>query len=267
MRFIWQHERDPATGWEVRWRARNAWQCVLALILLELLITVWIRIAQHSPAPSNWLMAHEHSVQLAMRVFRAGLWLSVAYWFSGARSIRAFADSVALRRPTLVGWLGAWVAIAIAFLDQYGVAKGWTPSNPVVQRAYDAGGQHLFIFVVLVVSVGPFFEEVVLRGFLYSAFRQSYGRLLSTAIVLGVATFFHWGAMVHSVWTPLCLLLLWLFLCALREGTRNVWNCVLCHSVYNAAQTVPWLYYVLGLLLLLPYCARGNNVRGTATGT
>ena len=241
---------------KTKWTARGAWKCWLALILLEGLISIWLRIAQSHSVSANWLTLHEYTVQNAIKTFRVGLWLFVAYLFSGSSTIQNFVQSTGLsRRPNLLGWLGAWVVIGISFIDGLGVTKNLTSPNEVTRGFISHGGEALLFYVLFVISVGPFFEEVVMRGFMYQAFRGSYGRFLSTVLVVCVGAWFHWGAVIHSLWTPACLFSLWILLCAMREWTGSVWNCVLCHAAYNAAVTVNWPFYVVGMILLLPCCA------------
>jgi membrane protease YdiL (CAAX protease family) len=248
---------------ENNWKARNAWQCWLALVLLELVITIWLRIAQNNPASDNWLLTHEYSIQCALKVFRVGLWLSVAFWFSGAQSVRDFIQSTGLsQKPTLLGWWGAWIAIGIGFVCHFGVLKGWSSPDRVTRGFINNGGANLVFYVVFVISAGPFFEEVVFRGFLYRALRGSYGRFLSTVIVLCMVAWFHWSAVIHSSWTTACFSLLGILLCVMRERTGSVWNCVLGHAAYNAAGILTWPYYIVGMILLLPYCAYGSRSKG-----
>jgi membrane protease YdiL (CAAX protease family) len=247
---------SPQRSEQSSWTARNAWWCVLALILFELTISVGIRILQRSSTCASWLVVNEYAVQNAIKVFRAILWIVTAYWFSGLRSARRFFQHVGLsQQPTLLGWWGAWVGVGIALFDRFGGAKGWTSPHPISHGFYREGGQVLLFFVLYVISVGPFFEEVVLRGFLYRAFRGSYGWVACMLIVICVAVNFHWGAVSGSWFSAGCLISLWLLLCVLREWTGNVWNCVLCHAAYNATQVLIWPIYLAGMVVLLPLCA------------
>jgi len=99
-----------------------------------------------------------------------------------------------------------------------------------------------------------------MRGFLYRAFRGSYGRALSTALVICFHTYFHWGLVSRSLYTLVYLSLLQVLLCMTRERTGNVWNCILCHSAYNAAVGVNWATYFIGMILLFPFCVRSTQV-------
>jgi membrane protease YdiL (CAAX protease family) len=212
--------------------------------------------SENNSAFRDWIDARYYSVHLGFQVFGALSWLVIAYFLSAARSIHCFATKAGLsRRPTLFGWWCAWGAIGIAFLDRYAGAKGLTSPNPVASGFYVHGGWHDLFYVFFVVSLGPFYEEVVLRGFLYSAFRRGYGWIASTLVVLCVTAYFHKGAVSGSFWTALCLGSLWVLFCQVRERTPSVWNCVLCHAAYNAVQVFAYPVWVAGMLFLLPVCA------------
>ena len=143
--------------------------------------------------------------------------------------------------------------MSIGFLALYGTYKQWIPPDQLSRDFFYQGGVAKWFFIIYGVLVGPFSEEVVRRGFLYRAFRGSYKPLLSTVFVLCVHAYFHWGLISHSLYTFSCLLLVEALLCFIREWTGNVWNCVLCHAVYNATQGLPWYVYTVGLIFYLPY--------------
>jgi membrane protease YdiL (CAAX protease family) len=190
-------------------------------------------------------------------VFRFWLWLLAAYLRSGARSVASFTRGLGLsQRPNLGGWLGACAAIAIALVDRHGGARGWTSPNPTARGFYGQGGWFLLFYVTYVTSAGPFFEEIVLRGFAFRGFRNGYGCLSSMVIVVAAGANFHLDAVARSLWTPICLISLWILLCGIIERTANLWNCVLCHAAYNAFQVFKWPVSVLGMLLILPFCMR-----------
>jgi membrane protease YdiL (CAAX protease family) len=239
------------------WNPRHAWLCALGLIALDVGIDFGLRAAfQTSEGFANWLKSHQYSVQNALTIFQAGMWLLIARRLSRNQSIRCFIQNAGLRHgPDLLGWGGAWVAIGIGMLDHYGVVKGWTSPNQVTRSFFYHSGKALEIYIFFAILVAPFYEEVVLRGFLYQAFRGGYGRLNSTLLVICVTSYFHWSAISNSLYTPMCLISLWILVCILREWTTSVWNCVLCHAAYNAAGTVTWQIYVVSMMLLLPYCA------------
>jgi membrane protease YdiL (CAAX protease family) len=171
------------------------------------------------------------------------LWLCVAYFFSSDSSVSNFIRNLDLhKRPSLHCLLGILVAVGIACVDWYGAERGWTSGRGNGGGFREVGGFQFLLYVIIGVCVGPIAEEVVLRGFLYRAFRGSYGVVMSTIPILAISAWFHWGEVTNSLWTPACLVSLWVMLCIIRERTRNIWNCVLCHAAYNSALMLFWLY-------------------------
>lgn len=73
-----------------------------------------------------------------------------------------------------------------------------------------------------------------MRGFLYRAFRESYGIAFTVAIIVMTATVTHWRVMRASPWLFLLLAVLQSILCLILEKTNKLWNCIACHVTYNA---------------------------------
>jgi len=111
---------------------------------------------------------------------------------------------------------------------------------PLTKPFIHQPGPEKYLLVILLL-VGPVFEEIIMRGFLYRAFRESYGIILSVSTMVLVTTLTHWGVMTASLWMFLLLAVLQAILCLILEKTRNLWNCIACHFVYNATVTSAWL--------------------------
>lgn len=80
-----------------------------------------------------------------------------------------------------------------------------------------------------------------MRGFLYRAFRDRYGIAFSMLTVAMAATISHVGVATASLTIFFLLTVLQVILCLLLETTRNLWNCILCHVLYNATLIGAWL--------------------------
>jgi len=238
----------------VKWKAKDGFVCALALIILSLIPDQILWFAyKNSPFCTNWLNAHSNLTQGGLLLIQSSLSLLTIFLFARTRSAQEFFVQVGINhQPTLPGWFAAWIAMGIGFLALYGTNKQWIPSNQLSNDFVSQGGIAKSFFIIYGVLVAPFSEEVVRRGFLYRAFRGSYKPLSSTLIVLCVHAFFHWGLISHSFYAFCCLLFVEALLCLIREWTGNVWNCVLCHVVYNATQGLPYIVCLTGLILLLP---------------
>jgi membrane protease YdiL (CAAX protease family) len=242
------------------WKARDAWLCVLTFACFEFVLRALLRFYFANPNTSHWLIAHEYSLQNATGVLRACVWIFAVYHFSHVQSSSDFIRRFGLhRRPSLFGWLSAWVALLIAFAAHYGSSKGLIPRNANLREMYSHGGDPLLFFLLFVISIGPFFEELALRGFLYGAFRGGYGKWPGIFIVTLVTLLFHGSKNYHSLYYVVCFGALWILLCIVRDQTTSLWNCVLCHSLFNASSTQKWPIYVAGMVFILIFCLEKKN--------
>jgi membrane protease YdiL (CAAX protease family) len=240
------------------WTSGQAWVCSLVLIALAIAAHGWFwSIARFSPTAGRWLGSS--AGQMCWGLLQIALWLVVAFWFARQRSLHAFLMDVGLRvKPTLSGWIGACSSLGIGFVANYGTQQHWIPQNHAYRAFYHSGPIWL-AWIAQIVVLAPFCEETTIRGFLYRAFRTSYGQTLSTILVLCVELYFHWRLVSHSLCMFACWAVFQVLMCQLRERTASTWNCILPHVAYNATQCLPWQACVIGTILLFPYCTRSAD--------
>jgi membrane protease YdiL (CAAX protease family) len=192
-----------------------------------------------SPTSKNWIRYHHLFVSSGLSATRAISWLFFTYLFSCTWSFFGFVEGVGLRRmPGRTLWWSVLIAVGIGLLNVYLVTSGWSPPDQH-ETSYHHQRAEIWLFhSVFISTLGPLYEEVTLRGFLYKAFRRSYGQVTSTVIVVGVTAYLHWNKSMQSAGALVCLFSLWTMLCILREKTNNVWNCVVCHAAYNFTLTL-----------------------------
>jgi membrane protease YdiL (CAAX protease family) len=221
---------------QTSWKAKDAWICLLLLGAWEFVSYGGLQFfVQTSPPFASWLSTHEVLATNAISFLSDGYGILIAFLCSRALSVRNFVSDAGLsRRPTLSGWPFACGVIVVAFLAHYGALNGWASGNPLGRFYHKIGGEAWSFFQLFAISVGPFSEEIILRGFLYRAFRGSYGIIVSIILIICVASYYHWDMVSHSLFSFTCLSLVQIFLCLIRERTQNTWNCVICHAVYNA---------------------------------
>ncbi|HJW38640.1 MAG TPA: CPBP family intramembrane glutamic endopeptidase [Candidatus Udaeobacter sp.] len=135
---------------------------------------------------------------------------------------------------------GLVLGLTGVFLARIELSPDFAEKYPLTKPFIHQPGPEKHLFTILVL-VGPVFEEIIMRGFLYRAFRESYGIPLSISIVVFAATLTHPGVMTASVWLFVLLAVVQVTLCLILEKTRNLWNCIVCHCVYNATLTSAWL--------------------------
>ena len=95
--------------------------------------------------------------------------------------------------------------------------------------------------MIILLLVAPVFEEIIMRGFLYRVFRESYGITLSVGIIALLGTIAHPGLVTASVWMFLLVAFMQVIICLILEKTRNLWNCIAFHIGYNATVALTWL--------------------------
>ena len=239
----------------VKWKARDGFLCVLAVVVMSFVTNqvLWF-LYRHNSASADWMNRHAYFTEGALMVVQGCLTFLTVLFFARSRSTHEFLAQVGLGSGfTILGWLAAWAGVGIGFLALYGTLKQWIPPDQTANDFYREGGWPKIFFIAYGVLLGPFFEEVFRRGFLYRAFRTSFNPVVSTIFVLGVHAYFHWGIISQAFYTFACLMLVEVLLCILREWTGNVWNCVLCHAAFNATQGLPKHVYIIALMLLLAY--------------
>ena len=92
----------------------------------------------------------------------------------------------------------------------------------------DPNGYELALIFVALVCLAPFVEEVLFRGFLFAAFRRTFGFWLGA---VGVSLLF---AVAHGqANVGIDVFVLSMFLCYLREKTDSLWPSIALHALKN----------------------------------
>lgn len=181
-----------------------------------------------------------------------------AFFITAAGGLAAFLVVVAFAHPkSLAGFLkvfefasirkgisyyalvaGVVLGLAGVFLTRIG---GVESSERYLTKPfiYQPGPEKHLLTILLL--VGPLFEEITMRGFLYRAFRERYGVSFSIFTIVVVAAITHLGVTTKSLSISLLLTVLQVILCLFLEMTRNLWNCIICHVLYNATLISAWL--------------------------
>jgi membrane protease YdiL (CAAX protease family) len=175
------------------WNAKHAWTFLLAVgvgVLLDQAV-FWI-LLQTRRGFADWAFKHSPIIDIAMTIFTYCWWLLFVFLCSKVKTVYNFVHGIGLnRRLTLSSWFYGWVAIGIGLLMHYGTIKGWgiQPSLTLGFGFYKLGGVYWLFFIISACVVAPIVEEMVMRGFLYRAFRGSYDIFLSIFLILCVHGF------------------------------------------------------------------------------
>lgn len=122
-----------------------------------------------------------------------------------------------------IGFIAAYTAV----LDATGL-ENLQPDQGITEEAI-LGGAGVAASVLMIVVIGPFAEEVVFRGFIFSALRDRLG--LGWALILSGAIFavFHVDPKVMLPIFVTGVLLAWLY-----HKTGSIWPPLVAHSLQNA---------------------------------
>jgi membrane protease YdiL (CAAX protease family) len=132
-------------------------------------------------------------------------------------------------------WLGKgyFAALAVVFLVNFltAVLSGDAPKseNPVLSLFADAPTWQIAVLGALVVFVGPFFEEIIFRGWLFGGLRKEWGD--TPALVLSSALF----ALIHGDAPGLIpLFCLGMIFGWVYRRSGSLWASILVHGFWNA---------------------------------
>jgi membrane protease YdiL (CAAX protease family) len=117
------------------------------------------------------------------------------------------------------------------------VSAGWAPpaaDAPSLTEFFGADAVGLTLTVLVVVVLGPFVEELLLRGVVLDALDRRFGRWW------GIAASAVAFALLHgSAWSLLPMTFLGLALGRLASRRRSLWPAVALHVAYNAVIVAP----------------------------
>lgn len=153
----------------------------------------------------------------------------------------------------MLGWSNGgfrwWVhpLIVIGFLILAGGLTVVVPEQEhEMMRILKSSREAVFVVAIMATFTAPLVEEVIYRGVLYSAFQRSVGVPAAFCLVTLLFAFVHVPQYYPSVATIVLLSLLSVTLTAMRVFSRNLWPCIVLHTVFNATQSLmlilePWM--------------------------
>lgn len=164
--------------------------------------------------------------------------LIAAAFFARTETLDSFWKGFGLdRKPSEYLWWGIICALAIRFSGHFVLIHGWSKgvSNYEINAFRTALGAERYFFLMPLLLLAPLFEESIYRGFVYKAFRGSYSLAVSVMLIIVWTANSHWQQYSISWIAAFELSLLTVVQCYLREKTDSLWDCILCHAVFNGS--------------------------------
>lgn len=224
------------TPLDIRWNARDA---IISLIFLTaVLVAVYYGSAQlfkvfgdreffNSSNITNMSFTVLYGIQVV-------LMLGVVWYFAILRKKSGLKD-LGLRYYSIIKtiWYSFVCLLAIflvsflyvfAMNSLFGIEAPASKIEVLVRNRSISGN----ILLVVVAVVAPFSEEIFFRGFLYSAFKKSWG--VNAALFLSSFLF----ALVHlEIYSFIPIMIIGWMLAYLFEKTKSLMPAIFLHGVYN----------------------------------
>jgi membrane protease YdiL (CAAX protease family) len=238
---------------EISWKASQGWLWIVAQLIWVFASTKGLLfVCRIVPGLAKLLIAHFVFYNAAVTVV-TDFWLVwAAYLFSKSKSISDFVYGLDLnKRPVWKDSFYILSAVCLGLVSVIGAMGGLTGGNWLSALYARQGGWIRLFDAIYVCSITPFAEEVAERGFLYRAFRGSYGMVLSIFLIVCWNIFVHWQIALHSFFSLGCYSLFAVLVCIVREKTGSIWNCIFFHAIYNAATSRQWTICIIVFLIFL----------------
>jgi membrane protease YdiL (CAAX protease family) len=128
----------------------------------------------------------------------------------------------------VIGIAAVFVALEALVSVYWGVGED---STNIMTDIYDTAVWPVLLWIAIV-AFAPFFEEPLIRGFLFEGFRRSrFGLVGAIFLTSLIWTCLHIGYNMYSLGAIFCF---GLVLGAVRYKTGSLWSTVLMHAFNNA---------------------------------
>lgn len=218
---------------DYQWTAKDAWKCIGIMVVVGfILLSLDLALYSYFPRFGRGGFGF-----FCRSLLHNSTYLLIAAYFARTETLRSFWQAFGLnRRPSDYVWFGLVCILTLRLFSHLmltsGTGKGvWL--HDVYWFTATTGAERYFYLVPLAL-LAPLFEEPIYRGFLYKAFRGSFGIGVSTALIVAWTAFTHWQYYSHSFLAAVVLSIWAVIQCHLREKSDSLWDCIICHMVFNA---------------------------------
>ncbi len=205
---------------------------VIAVILLVALLATDTLPLNDLNALSNLFQQHAGIIVAVSVIVNAVIGIGLMYLIVRARHGLGFRDYLGFRRTTVKMVLLALVAFGVYFGFELLVEKlsGSSGDSSIGFNFYDTSTWPVLVWLAVCI-VGPFYEEMWVRGFMFAGFIRSSLAVTGTLVV----TSLFW-AVQHVQYDWLSIGLIFVFGLALgyaRWKSDSIWPSIIMHVVNN----------------------------------
>jgi tetratricopeptide (TPR) repeat protein/membrane protease YdiL (CAAX protease family) len=139
--------------------------------------------------------------------------------------------------------IGCIIGVGSYFWDLMSPSHSFSPSlqrqpvEPVYQMAFTPGSQQILAFVLLVL-LGPAFEEMMFRGILYGGYRKSFGPLWAALITTGIFVAIHFPNYIYVPYKIVPYIVVSLALLWCRLHWKAIGPAIAAHGGFNLVAVV-----------------------------
>ena len=225
-----------ASAHRVVWFAGDVFKAIVVLFFSEVVLSLMLVIFMK---PLTFFIPDENAI-LMMTTFLRNI-VVVLYVFHLVRTkysaslcelgltMKNFKKNMAIGLLSYIGFLPLYILLLIVVMGLLKVIGYEPPVQTVVQIVYEEENLTiLFMFSLFIAFVGPVFEEIFFRGFIYQAFRRKW--VLANGIVVSSILF----ALLHAHWVAILpIFALSVVLCLVFEKTGSLIPGTLLHMFHN----------------------------------
>jgi membrane protease YdiL (CAAX protease family) len=226
-------ENPVWSGWDVTLIA------ALTFVLPFLLLFVTVGIAKKFFHPAVPFVELGQKPVYALISELAGYLVVLAFMimFIEGRYRVSFFDAIRWNWPGQGAWLlfgsGIVLLVAIQVLGHFLPVPKEVPFDKFFENARDA-----YFTSIFAISLGPFMEELLFRGFLYPVLARRIG-MIASIVLTGIAFGMVHGLQLAFAWGPVLMLsLVGIVLTTVRAVRRSVSASLIVHIAYNLTLTV-----------------------------
>jgi membrane protease YdiL (CAAX protease family) len=217
-----------------RWTARDAWKCAGMMLVFYIVVSVVLAAGFYRfPAFRHW--NHSGAGHFVSYGFEFGVFILTALYFSRVASLRTFLKEFGFScGPSSYIWFALVVTLLLRGTSHLLITSGLSRgvANSSLRGFIHGTGFERYLFLAPLL-MAPLCEEMFMRGFLYRAFRGSYSIAASAALIVAITGLLHINQFSRSWAAVMSISVITLLQCFLRERTGSLWDCIICHLVFN----------------------------------
>jgi uncharacterized protein len=239
--FLFLRRRPPHTlfphkEYRVAWGLQAVFKAFVILFFSEVFLYTLLKLMLGLNIVKG---IHESSVLMGITLARNGIVILYVFYLVARQyrlpvsylglTLKSIGRHVLMGITSYLGFFPLYLILLLMVMTVVKLMGAEPPVQTVVQLVYEEeDAKRLFAFAALIAILGPFFEEVFFRGFIYQAVKRQWGVLRGMVVVSVIF------ALMHAHWVAfLPIFGLSMMLCLIFETTGSLTPGILMHMTHN----------------------------------